>query len=237
MYSEDIIQKYLGGLAEGGILLLSYNQYSLGWRIGITYVKHRLEQGDFALFVDFTLPVSRFIDRLKSVGLDAIKEGEKGNLVIINAFDEKDLGYNFVYPIDADLHTLISKLGKIKRKIAEKYNLKERRCIGIAATLDMIHRRWGNDTLKNLLIRTMTTFERLQLEGYKASSILIVNRDALPRDLHSWLITLSDQVIITRGELRSGTFIETIAIIKDNKPDFEPKTMVKEFKPTKTTNL
>jgi len=230
-YYEDIISKHLGGLAEGGHLLLSYNQYSLGWRIGILHVMNRMKEGDFTLFLDFIVPISRFVDRIGSVGLNVEEEGKRGNLAIINAFDSNDLGYDFVYPVNLDPHTIASRIAKVKRVIAERYGLKNRRTIGVTATIDMIYRRWGADILENLIMRTLTVLERLQLKGYRCSTIMIVNRDAIPSNLHSWLVTLSDQVIITEGKIEDGCLKETIAIIKNNKPDFQPKTILKVVNP------
>ncbi|RLG15401.1 hypothetical protein DRN63_05335 [Nanoarchaeota archaeon] len=84
----------------------------------------------------------------------------------------------------------------------------ERRCI-VAVTLDMVYRRWGADAHRNLMIRSLDIFEQLELGGYRIAIILIVNRDALPKDLHFWLVTLSDQVILTEGVLKEGALVES----------------------------
>jgi len=223
----DIIGEYLGGLARNGVLLLSYNQYSLGWKIAVTHVKKRLEKGDFIILVNCVLPMTNFISRVKNAGLDIIKHGLSGNMAVINLFDDNTLGHDFIYPIEADSSTLIPKFGNIMKQIDKRYSLKDRRSIGVTVTFDGIYEKFGKKFFKEYVNSGLKTLESLTLEGYNFSLIRIVNRDTLPKELHSWLVTLSDQVIITEGILKEDKLIENIVILKDIKEDFEPKLLQK----------
>ncbi|ADB58150.1 hypothetical protein Arcpr_1091 [Archaeoglobus profundus DSM 5631] len=48
------------------------------------------------------------------------KMKKKGNLVIVNASDGRNLGYSFIYPVEFDQHTIVLKLGEVQRKITNE---------------------------------------------------------------------------------------------------------------------
>jgi hypothetical protein len=81
------MRDYLGEILPGGMLLLSYNQYSLGWKIAVKLIKEEIEAGGFSIITNVALPFKKFYRRTKSGGLDIIKEGEAGNLAVIDLLD------------------------------------------------------------------------------------------------------------------------------------------------------
>ena len=40
----------IGEIIPGGVLLVSYGQYSMGWKIGVEYLKQEIEKGLLASF-------------------------------------------------------------------------------------------------------------------------------------------------------------------------------------------
>ncbi|GAB6102852.1 hypothetical protein JCM16138_20750 [Thermococcus atlanticus] len=216
------IREYLGKILPAGILLVSYNQYSLGWKIGAKLAREELENGGFAILSNVGLPFRKFRAMMMSAGIDIIKEGKNGRLAVINLFKE-DSSYEFVYNLgDVDESTFIPKYVEAKKQLVKRYELKGRNIIHIFWTLDTLYERFGAEITKDLFLARLYAGERLVKEGYTFWDVLIVNRDSMPHELHSWMTTVSDYVIITKGILKENEFVENIAITKSLSEDFKP---------------
>ncbi|RLF80578.1 hypothetical protein DRN38_03800 [Thermococci archaeon] len=216
------VKNYLGEIVPAGILLLSYNQYSLGWRIGARLVKEEIEAGGFGIITNVAIPFRKLCIRMKLGGLDIIKEGEAGNLAVINVFKE-NLPYDFVYSIgDVDANTFIPKYVEAQKRLSQERELRNRRVVHAFVTLSTLYERFGEETMRQLFIGRLLAGERLVRRGFNFWDILIVNRDSLPETLHSWMISISDYVIMTQGILKENEFVENIAIIKGLSRDFKP---------------
>ncbi|WP_240910568.1 hypothetical protein [Thermococcus sp. GR6] len=222
MVKVKTVREYLGEITPGGILLLSYDQYSLGWKIGVKLVKEEIENGNFALLTNVAVPFRKFCARIEAAGLDVIQEGKNGNLAIINVF-EGEAHYDFVYNVDkVDGGTFISKYVEVKKQITKKYNLKERKVVHAFVTLDTLYERFGASTVKKLFQARLFAGEKLVEKGYWFWDILIVNRDVVPKELHSWMVSISDYVIFTQGILKENEFVENIAVLKGLSREFRP---------------
>ena len=225
------VREYLGEIIPAGILLLSHNQYSLGWKIGVKLMKEEIEAGGFGIITNVAIPFRRLCMRMKLGGLDIIKEGEAGNLAVINVFKE-NLPYDFVYSVgDVDANTFIPKYVEVHRRLPQERGLKNRRVVHAFVTLSTLYERFGEEVMKQLFMGRLHTGERLVRRGFNFWDILIVNRDSIPKNLHSWMISISDYVIMTQGILKEKEFIENIAIIKGVSEDFKP-TVLQIMTPT-----
>ncbi len=219
------IRDYLGEIIPAGILLLSYNQYSLGWKVGVKLVKEEIEDGGFAIISNIALPFRKFCSRLKSAGIDVIKEGNTGNLAVIHIFKENP-PYDFVYSVgEVDENTFIPKYVEIKKEIVNDYGLGNRRVVHAFVTLSTLYERFGRELMKRLFMARLYAGEDLVKKGFDFWDILIVNRDSIPNDLHSWMVSISDYVLITQGILKENEFIENIAIIKGISREFKPTVL------------
>ncbi|WP_456394512.1 hypothetical protein [Thermococcus sp.] len=217
-----VIKGYLGEMIPAGILLISYDQHSLGWRLGVRLLKEEIENGAFVIMTNVALPLRKFCARMRTAGLDVMKEGERGNLAVINAFGEKRKN-SFVYNMEkVDESVFIPKYFEIKQQILRDYNLSARKIVHVFATLDMLYEHFGESFVKSFLRAQLIDDEKMVDGGYSFWSMFIVNRDVVPDDLHSWFVSLSDYVILTRGILKEDEFIENIAILKGTSEDFMP---------------
>lgn len=213
----------LGKIIPAGILLLSYDQYSLGWKIGVELVRKEVESGSFVILTNVAVPFKKACTRMETAGFDIIQEGEKGNLAVINVFGEKS-HYDFVYTLgEVDESTFIPKYVEIKKQIVEKYKLKERKVVHIFATLDTLYERFGAHIVKKLFQARLVAGEELVEKGFWFWDILIINRDIVPKEFHSWMVSISDYVIMTQGILKENEFIENIAVLKGLSKDFKPR--------------
>ena len=216
------VKDYLGEIVPAGILLLSHNQYSLGWRIGARLVKEEVDAGGFGMITNVAIPFRKLCMRMKLGGLDIIKEGEEGNLAVINVFKE-NLPYDFVYSVgEVDANTFIPKYVEVHKRLPQEHKLKNRRLVHAFVTLSTLYERFGEEIMKQLFMGRLHAGERLVRRGFNFWDVLIVNRDSIPKDIHSWMISISDYVIMTQGILKENEFVEDIAIIKGVSKDFKP---------------
>ncbi len=212
----------LGEIINGGILLISYGQYSLGWKLGIEYLKSEIENGAFGVILNTTVPVRKLCERAKTVGFDMLNV--KDNLAVVNMFKEPIKTPDFVYTLDTlDENVIIPKMGDLMEQLAEKHNLKERKVIGIIATLDGIYELFGQRFLKKLIMGYLIRAEKLIYEGYSYWAIFLVNRDAIPKELHSWIVSVSDYVILTEGIIKENELVENTILLKSLAPDFSQR--------------
>ncbi len=223
MVSLGSVKNYLGEIIPAGILLLSYNQYSLGWRIGARLVKEEIDAGGFGIITNVAIPFRKLCMRTKLGGLDIIKEGKAGNLVVVNVFDE-DLPHDFVYTVgNVDANTFTPKYVKVHKRLPQDYDLRNRKVVHAFVTLDTLYGRFGESIIKQLFMSRLHVGERLVKKGFNFWDILLVNRDCIPGNIHSWMVSISDYVIMTQGILRESEFVEDIAIIKGMSEDFKPR--------------
>ncbi|NJF25715.1 hypothetical protein [Thermococcus sp. Bubb.Bath] len=230
MSSPKSMWDYLGEIIPGGILLLSYNQYSLGWKIVVKLMKDEIDAGGFGIITNVALPFRKFYRRMKSGGIDIIKEGEAGNLAVIDLLNKESPPYAFVYPLtDVDDTTIIPKYGRVHKRILQDYDLKNRRVVHALATLSTLYDKFGEKSVRDLLMARLRVGEKLIKEGLNFWDIFIVNSDEVPERFHSYLVSISDYVIIAQGILEENAFVENIAITKGPSEYFRPVLLQKRI--------
>ncbi|WP_461865437.1 hypothetical protein [Thermococcus sp.] len=220
MTEIETIKRYLGEIIP---LLLSYDQYFMGWKIGVELLKEEVKNCSFIIMTDIALPFRKFYLRIKNTGFDIIREGENGNLAVITTFGEIP-EYDFIYNIGkVDEATFIPKYSEARKQILEQYNLKSKRrkIIHVFATLDALYEQFGSSLVKKLLRSQLIADEKM-IGEYDFWSMFVVNRDVIPNNLHSWVVSLSDYVILTRGVFKDDEFIENAAILKGAAENFTP---------------
>ncbi|NJE60557.1 hypothetical protein [Thermococcus sp. 21S7] len=210
----------IGEIIRGGVFLVSYGQYSLGWKIGVEYLKREVERGAFGIILNTTVPVRKLCERARSVGFDIIEAGRKGRLAVIDLFNE-ETEFDFVYPVETvDRTLIIPRIEKVMDEIRGMYDLKGRKVVGAVVTLDGLYELFGGKFLKNMMLQYLMRSERLLKEGYDHWTIFIVNRDTIPRELHSWILSVSDYVILTEGIMDRTSLIENTVLLKSLAPGF-----------------
>ncbi len=213
----------VGEIIPGGVLLVSYGQYSLGWKIGVEYLKREVEREAFGIVLNTTVPVRKLFERAKSAGFDMVKAGRQGELAVIDLFKE-GTDFDFVYPIEtADRTLVIPMVEKAMEEIRKEYSLKERTVVGTIATLDGLYELFGEKFLRSMMLQYMIRSERRLKEGYSHWTILIVNRDTIPSELHSWIVSVSDYVILTEGIMDRTSLIENTVLLKSLAPGFSQR--------------
>ncbi|ASJ05231.1 hypothetical protein [Thermococcus barossii] len=210
----------IGEVIPGGILLVSYGQYSLGWKIGVEYLKREVDKGAFGIILNTTVPVRKLFERARSAGFDIVDAGKNGRLAVIDLFNE-ETGLDFVYPIETiDRTLIIPRVEKVMDEIREEYHLNGREVVGTIATLDGLYELFGEKFLKNLILQYLVRSERLLRDGYNHRAIFIVNRDTIPKELHAWIVSVSDYVILTEGIMDRASLIENTVLLKSLAPGF-----------------
>ncbi len=165
----------------------------------------------------------KLFERVKSVGFDILNAGKNERLAVIDMFNEQT-GLDFVYSIETvDRTLIIPQIEKVMDEICEKYSLKDRTVIGAIATLDGLYELFGRKFLKSMMLQYLIRSERLLKEGYDYWAILIVNRDTIPKELHSWIISVSDYVILTEGIMDRTSLIENTVLLKSLAPGFSQR--------------
>ncbi|NJE25046.1 hypothetical protein E3E22_00050 [Thermococcus sp. MV5] len=219
----DEIRAYFGKIIPGGIGLVSYDQYSLGWKTGMEFLKQELENGGFGIIANFTVPFRKLVYRADSVGLNLFEHGEKGSIAVINGFREPLVDHPFVYPfVEFDEETFFPKYKSIMRKLDHKYNFQDKMVVAMFATLDTLYEYFGEEFIKTLISMYMSLTEKLIQDGKEFYTIMLVNRDVIPEGLHSWLVSVSDYVILSKGFFEKEEFYENIVILKSIEHGFNP---------------
>ncbi|NJE02166.1 hypothetical protein [Thermococcus sp. JdF3] len=210
----------IGEVIPGGILLVSYGQYSLGWKIGVEYLKREVEKGAFGIILNTTVPVRKLFERARSAGFDIVDAGKNGRLAVIDLFNE-ETALDFVYPVETiDRTLIIPRIEKVTDEINKEHNLADKRVVGVITTLDGLYELFGEKFLKNMILQYLVRSERLLRDGYDHWTMFIVNRDTIPKELHAWIVSVSDYVILTEGIMDRASLIENTVLLKSLAPWF-----------------
>jgi len=219
--------RYLGNVPNGSFILVSYDQFSTGWKFALEMFKKEVDEGRFGVFVNSILPMSKVFYRAQVAGLDMDKYGMKGKLVVINLFPEH-CDKPYIYDVGRVTEdTLVPKFHAIMEEVETLYDL--RNSVGILATIDGLYELLGEQALKRFIMATAIATDRLT-KKYSYHTILIEKYEILPKSLHAWLVSMSEYYLLTRGSISDDGYSETLAILKSPVEGFEPKVYVNKKK-------
>ncbi|AIF69993.1 hypothetical protein PAP_08020 [Palaeococcus pacificus DY20341] len=215
-----------GGLVNRGNLLIAYDRRSLGWLIGIKIFKSIVEDGAMGVILNTTLPISKLELRASYVGLDIQKEGEAGNLYIIDLFGSKyripDERHYIIQIEDWSDDTGISKLINIYYELASKLS-KDALIVGLVATIEGIYHEFGKEVMDRIIRASLASFEKEPLKSLRINTISLLNKEAVPEYVSAWLYSLNDQIIEFVSQMGPVGLQETILIPKSLIPSFRPR--------------
>lgn len=217
-----------GGILEDSIVLITYDTYSQGWTLAFEILRKRIEEGDFGVIINSVLPLSMLNMELRRIGFDIFKEGEKGNLGIIDVF-ASFYGINYqqpyVYYENMDRETYLPKFMSLYRKMLSE-RIKDRRPIGIQVTADGFAFLIGEEReLRNLQKNLAAKENALLHEKRKRPiNITLLNRDRVSQRYLSWLSLYSQYQIDFSSQ--EGRLEEKMFIRKSPLPNFKPTTRI-----------
>ncbi|NPA48289.1 MAG: hypothetical protein GXO14_06580 [Thermococci archaeon] len=221
------LEQYLGGIPNGSFILVSYDQYSTGWKFALEMFKREVAEGRFGVFVNTILPMSKVFYRAHVAGLDMDRYGMKGNLVVVNLFPER-CNKPYIYDVGkVTEETLVPKFHSVMQEVETLYDL--RNAVGVLATIDGLYELMGEQALKRFIMATAIATDKLTRK-YNYHTILIEKYEILPKPLHAWLVSMSEYYLLTRGMISEEGYSETLAILKSPIEGFEPKVYVSKRK-------
>jgi len=217
-----------GGIVKGSNVLIIYDSFSIGWNLPFEILRHQISNGFFGVIINYNLPLPRLILRAKSVGLDIEKEGENGNVVVIDVFGSK---YDFRYPRDYvyliegfNPETYIPKLEHIYRDIFRR--AKGRDVVDFVFSLDGMAFELGEE--RSIKIVKLLLSNRI-INGQHAFSIYLLNKDRVSKRFLSWNIEFSDYVLEFMSRKEDHSIVEQMYVFKSPCYGFEPK--VYQYRP------
>lgn len=223
-----------GGFLEDTIMLLIYDSYSLGWLLGFNIMKERIREGDFGLFMNYNLPVSRLGLRMRLLGIDMEEEGRRGNMAIVDFFGSRyGIRYNldYVYQVENfDAQTYIPKFLRVYSRLMNE-KIGDRRAVGVNFTTDGMAFEIGEDTIIRILRSNLAHKEQAYLrsapERKMPINVLNVNKDRVSSRFIAWLTELSEYVIEFSSRSEGRPFgEEEMNVIKSPLEEFEPSRYV-----------
>ena len=223
-----------GGIIENGLLLIDYSYLSMGWTLGIKIFKSIIQRGGFGIIINTTIPVSKLKLRTEYMWLDIDKEGEKGNLIIIDLFGSK---HNipsddpYVYQIrEWDDELALQKMGKLMKELMYHIVPKDRLIVSMVATVEGAYCSLGERITKGMMLSSLKTSEISHKAGVKTIEIFLLNRDAVKKEFETFLTIISDQVIMVDRESTKDGFVEYVTVPKSPVPGFAPKVKYHKIK-------
>ncbi|NJE75816.1 hypothetical protein [Thermococcus sp. ES12] len=211
-----------GGIVKNSSLLVIYDSFSLGWALPFEILKHQISNGALGIIINYNLPLPRLILRANSAGLDVEKEGEKGNLVIIDVFGSR-YGFHhpedYVYRIEGfNPETYIPKLEQIYRGIFRKTDKTE--VVDFVFSLDGMAFEIGEERSIKLTKRLLSN--RI-INGRHLFSLYLLGADRVSKGFLSWNIEFSDYVLEFSSKKGDYGISEQMYVLKSPLAKFEPK--------------
>ncbi|AIF69296.1 hypothetical protein PAP_04425 [Palaeococcus pacificus DY20341] len=231
---KEIDELLGGGIVNNGILLIDYGKLSIGWTLGLKIFKHIIKNGGFGVILNTTIPISKLKLRANYVWLDIEKEGNAGNLIVIDLFGSKYKLPNhepYVYQVKSwDNEIGLQKLGKLMGKIYANMVPKDRVVVSLIATMEGMYYNFGERFTNALIQGTLKGSELGLAKKHKTVQMLLLNRDAVDRKFETLLTILSDQVIMVDREPAKERLVEVITVPKSTIPGFIPKVKSHKIK-------
>ncbi|WP_457751361.1 RAD55 family ATPase [Thermococcus sp.] len=211
-----------GGLVKDSSLLVIYDSFSQGWVLPFEILKHQISKGALGIIINYNLPLPRLILRANSAGLDIEKEGEKGNIIIIDVFGSR---YGFQYPADYvyrikgfNPETYIPKLEQIYKEVFTKTEKTE--VVDFIFSLDGMAFELGETRSIKLLKRLLSNHI---INGRHLFSLHLLAADRVSQEFLSWNIEFNDYVIEFLSKKHEYGFYEQMYVLKSPLATFEPK--------------
>ncbi|ACJ16039.1 hypothetical protein TON_0552 [Thermococcus onnurineus NA1] len=218
----DYIDRAIGGgIIRDSSLLVIYDSFSLGWKLPFEIMKRHISRGVLGILINYNLPLPRLMLRAKSVGLDIEKEGERGNIAIIDVFGSR---YDFHHPEDYvyrienfNPETYIPKLEQIYRTIFKKTDKTD--VVGFIFSLDGMAFEIGEERSIKLLKHLLSS--RI-INGRHLFSMYLLGEDRVSKGFLSWSIEFNDYVLEFSSEKGDHGISEQMYVIKSPLVKFEP---------------
>lgn len=220
----NILDLFRGEYLPGSTISIIYDAYSSAWRIPLLLLRHAVERGYFAIVSNYSGPLSLFMRKAGTVGLDVERELENGNLAIIDLFgarygSKKPLP-NVFYLDNVEPETLNPKIDRIYFTHLREF-MEGRPVFRLIHTLDGVSLLLGEENTLRLLNQTLASKSQELPDSVLAQSI---NRDVVSERFVAWASGVSDYVIVARSWLEENGLKETLYLISAPYEDFEPET-------------
>jgi len=211
-----------GGIARNSSLLIIYDSFSQGWALPFEILKHQISEGALGVIINYNLPIPRLILRANSAGLDIEKEGENGNIAIIDVFGSRygsQHSGDYIYRINGfNPETYVPKLEQIYKDIFKKSD--KTKVVDFVFSLDGMAFELGESRSIKLLKRLLSNHI---INGRHLFSIHLLGNDRVSREFLSWNIEFSDYVIEFSSKKHEYGFYEQMYVLKSPLTTFEPR--------------
>ncbi|ASJ08893.1 hypothetical protein A3L11_06505 [Thermococcus siculi] len=219
----------------GSIVTVVYDAYSSAWKIPFILLHTAIERGYFGIVSNYNIPLRNFMRKSASVGFDAVRALEEGDMAIIDLFGTR---YGSMMNMPNVFYLDKVEPETLNPKITHLYEtelggiLSERPAFRLIHTLDGAALMLGEENTLKLLNRTIAT-RSVQLPD--SVLVLPVNRDVVSEKFVAWAVSVGDYVFVARSELGENGLSEYLYVISAPHEDFEPTTY--SFRVTKSKGI
>lgn len=235
MKEMNVIEIFHKEHLPGSTVSVVYDAYSSAWQIALLLLRYGLENGYFGIVSNYSVPLSAFIRKAETVGIDIRNTLEKGEMAIIDFFGSRYLSKeelpNVFYLDKVEPETLNPKIERIHDGPLKEY-LSEKLALRMIYTLDGASLLLGEDNTLKLLNQTLAS-KSIRLRD--STLVLAINRDVVSQRFVAWVTSISDYVILAQSQLDEDGPTEFLYLIKAPYEEFEPTAY--SFKVTKNRGM
>ncbi len=218
--AEQLVKEFI----PGSTLAVIYETYSSAWELPLVIVKELVESGWVVPITNYMRPLGHLIRDLNNVGLDAEKSLEHDQLFIIDVFGSryglKEDRKNVFYLDSVDPETLNPKIFRIiYEKILPKAKAHGKKVLRLIYPLHGVVQIAGEEATIKMLGHHLTQHATLPVES---SMIISLNKDTVSKNFTSWVVELSDYVLLSKVFIERNMIEEHLYFLKAPLREFRP---------------